>query len=100
MSFNARIEFLPGHSGPTSVARLLAAVSRLSRDLLVTRYCSWLQQWEDAQRFREIDPRLARDVDLTPGVDRCPEGHAVDSRPLWGIGLTPRLDGLPSRGQL
>lgn len=56
---------------------------------LLARYWLWLRNLEDAQRLREIEPHMARDVGVSPGADRCPDGFAVDPRPLWGIGLTP-----------
>jgi hypothetical protein len=63
---------------------------------LFTRYRRWIARRTDAQRMRELEPRLARDVGLPPGQDRPPEGYLVDPRPLWGIGLTPQpLDIVP-----
>lgn len=64
---------------------------------LFARYCFWLRRLEDVQQLREIEPHLARDIGVSPGAHRCPNGYTVDPRPLWGIGLTPYpVDVLPA----
>lgn len=72
-----------------------AADEPRGRGGLFARYCTWLSRLQDAQRLREIDPRMARDISVSLGADRCPDGFAVDPRPLWGIGLTPRPMDVP-----
>ena len=59
------------------------------RPSILARYATWLRRLNDAQSLHEIEPHMARDMGVAPGADRCPEGYAVDPRPLWGIGLTP-----------
>ena len=56
---------------------------------ILARYGAWLDRLDQADRMREIEPRLARDAGIPAGADRCPDGWVVDPRPLWGIGQTP-----------
>ena len=68
-----------------SLPSLGAAVHRL-----LARYGTWVRRRNDAARFAEMEPRLARDIGDVPGCASRPECFAVDPRPLWGIGLTPQ----------
>jgi hypothetical protein len=43
----------------------------------------------DREHPGELEPRLARDIGVSPSGNGMPEGFAIDPRPLWGIGLTP-----------
>jgi hypothetical protein len=70
------------------VGRFAARLPPIRVNLLALHH-SWLRHLEESQHLREIDPRLARDIGVSPGIDRCPKGFTVDPRPLWGIGLTP-----------
>jgi hypothetical protein len=68
---------------------------------LLARCRDWLRRRRYAACLRELDPRLALDAGVAPGwADRGPEGFALDPRPLWGIGLTPRpMDARPPRAE-
>ena len=66
------------------------AVPARSRPGLLGRCGAWIRRLKDAQSLSEIEPRMARDIGVPPGRNRCPEGYGVDPRPLWGIGLTPQ----------
>src|SRR5687768_10296200 len=58
---------------------------------LLARAGAWLRRMNETAALREMAPERARDIGLAPGCrDRAPEGYAMDPRPLWGIGLTPR----------
>jgi hypothetical protein len=67
----------------------LTAEARRSGRSLLAQYGEWLCIWTDAARLREIEPHMARDIGVAPGLDRCPEGYAVDPRPLWGSARPP-----------
>lgn len=86
-------------SVPLAAAREATTAGPPARFGLLRRCGMWLRRLNTARALREIEPRLARDVGVSPGADRCPDGYAVDPRPLWGIGQTPRpvvLDALPA----
>ena len=57
------------------------------------RFLAWLHRRDVAALSREMDPRMARDMGATPASDRGPDGFAIDPRPFWGVGLTPRPPG-------
>jgi uncharacterized protein YjiS (DUF1127 family) len=81
----------PGVILPTGETRRTAAPpSPATRPGLLARCGGWLRRRSDAARLREMDPHLARDIGVAPACGPCPEGFAVDPRPLWGIGLTPQ----------
>jgi hypothetical protein len=82
---------LPGIIPAAGVARRTASAPGMAaRRWLLARCGDWLRRRNDAARLREMEPHLARDVGVAPGCDRGPEGFALDPRPLWGVGLTPR----------
>jgi hypothetical protein len=87
MAESTAIGFFRFRSGVARSAR-----SRHGRglDSLLAWYGAWLSRLNDGAALREIEPRMARDIGVAAGTDRCPQGFAVDPRPLWGIGLTPR----------
>jgi hypothetical protein len=67
-----------------------ASATPRPRRSLLDRCSAWLRRRDDAARLHEMDPRMARDIGAAPGRDGCPQGFAVDPRPLWGVGLTPQ----------
>jgi uncharacterized protein YjiS (DUF1127 family) len=82
---------LPGVIPSLGAARPAAKAPGAAPRRGVLAQCrDWLRRRDDAARLREMEPHLARDIGAAPSCNRGPEGFALDPRPLWGIGLTPR----------
>jgi uncharacterized protein YjiS (DUF1127 family) len=77
-----RVISFTGGSGSTGAAAPSGALA----DLLA-RYGARMRRRRDAARLRELDAHLARDIGVTPADGGRPEGFAVDTRPVWSIGL-------------
>ena len=75
---------------PFVIPTAIQASRPAPRPGLLARCGAWLRQLSGNLQLREMEPRLARDIGAAPPSNVCPEGYAVDPRPLWGIGLTPQ----------
>lgn len=91
MSIGALTRFWPDFSAFTARPgrQEVASGSARPRGGPLALYDGWVHRLNDARTLREMDPRMACDIGAPAGRDRCPDGYAVDPRPLWDIGLTP-----------
>lgn len=87
----ANVSLLLLHGRPADDRAADAPVARAAtRPGLLARCAAWIRRMEGLQRLRDMEPHLARDIGVHPGQESCLGSFAVDPRPLWGIGLTPR----------
>ena len=76
---------------PTGETRRAAtAPSPAARPGLFARCGGWLRRRDDARPPARDGAAPGARHRRRPGLRPCPEGFAVDPRPLWGIGLTPQ----------
>ena len=64
---------------------------------LIARWQTRRHNRQQRRILSELEPRLAHDIGIDPILSGAPSGYRIDSRPLWGIGLTPQpVDAAPS----